>query len=121
MELWFFGFLVSVVGWFFTDTFAALKLDTPEKAQTRRWERCFEGHGLSWGGTKYIYIYIYTHMNTYIYIYIHTHLHTHATAVAPLQEKQLRAKIRQEIEEEMAEQRKSAPPGQAFKEFWVEG
>ena len=32
VELWFFGFLVSVVGWFFTDTFGGLKLDTPEKA-----------------------------------------------------------------------------------------
>ena len=50
VELWFLGFLVSVVGWFFTDTFGGLKLDTPEKARTRRWERCFEGHGLSWGG-----------------------------------------------------------------------
>ena len=32
VELWFFGFLVSVVGWFFTDTFGGFKLDTPEKA-----------------------------------------------------------------------------------------
>ena len=40
---WSFGFLVSVVGWFFTDTFGGLKLDTPEKARKRRWERCFEG------------------------------------------------------------------------------
>ena len=32
VELCFFGFLVSVVGWFFTDTFGGLKLDTPEKA-----------------------------------------------------------------------------------------
>ena len=50
VELWFFVFLVSVVGWFFTDTFGGLKLDTPEKARTCRWERCFKGHGLSWGG-----------------------------------------------------------------------
>ena len=32
VELWFFGFLVAVVGWFFTDTFGGPKLDTPEKA-----------------------------------------------------------------------------------------
>ena len=32
VELWFFGFLASVVGWFFTDTFGGFKLDTPEKA-----------------------------------------------------------------------------------------
>ena len=51
------------------DTFGGLKLDTPEKARTRRWERCFEGDGLSCGGggegpTIHIHIYIY------IYIYI---------------------------------------------------
>ena len=32
VELCFFVFLVSVVGWFFTDTFGGPKLDTPEKA-----------------------------------------------------------------------------------------
>ena len=64
---WSFGFLVfvvSVVGWFFTGTFGGLKLDTPEKARTRRWERCFAGDGLSWGGggNHILYIYIYTHL-----------------------------------------------------------
>ena len=57
-----FGFLVF---WFRSsggsslDTFGGLKLDIPEKARTRRWERCFEGDGLSWGGvTINIYTYI---------------------------------------------------------------
>ena len=71
VELWFFGFLVSVVGWFFTDTFGGLKVDTPEKARTRRWERCFEGRGLSWGGggvTIYIYIYIYICLCVYMFV-----------------------------------------------------
>ena len=33
-----------------SDTFGGLKLDTPETARTRRWERCLEGDGLSCGG-----------------------------------------------------------------------